>query len=245
MKKPHPVSWLSAHARELPSTMGSVLERAVTEPAHQATVAVSDNTPFGDSVEARLQRADAALERARELEEEAAEKAARAREASEEVDATRAAGDDEVRSAREEADKRVAAVVADAQREADEYVAASASAPRSTPTGTSPTPTTRLAPAWSAPRERPSSGDRGGGGRRGRAAQMADARRLAEDDAAAAREVAEEARQRAERLAEDANARAEEADAARRRRRAPQRGRVRVGQARSHATPNGRLSSPS
>ena len=41
---------------------------------------------------------------------------------------------------------------------------------------------------------------------------MVDARRLADDAAAAAKEAAEEARQRADRLAEDANARAEEAE---------------------------------
>ena len=43
-------------------------------------------------------------------------------------------------------------------------------------------------------------------------AQMVDARRLADDAAAAAKEAAEEARQRADQLAEDANARAEEAE---------------------------------
>ena len=90
MKKRHPVSWLTAHTRELPTTMSRVLEKTLAEPARDATVAVTDATPFGDGVEARLRRADAALERAQELEAEAAEKAAQARAAAEEVDATRA-----------------------------------------------------------------------------------------------------------------------------------------------------------
>ena len=76
MKKRHPVSWLTAHTRELPTTMSRVLEKTLAEPARDATVAVTDATPFGDGVEARLRRADAALERAQELEAEAAEKAA-------------------------------------------------------------------------------------------------------------------------------------------------------------------------
>ena len=126
MKKPHPVSWLSARTRELPTTMTRVLDKAVAQRGHDATVAVTDATPFGDGVEARLRRADAALERAQECEAEAAEKAARARAVAEEVDGTHAGrASEDVRRAREEADKHVEQVVAaEAQREADEYVAA-------------------------------------------------------------------------------------------------------------------------
>ena len=96
----------------------------MTQPVRDAAVAVTDATPLGDGVEARLRRADAALQRAQELEAEAAEKAARARTIAEEVDATAQAGEDDVRRAREDADQHVEQVVAEAQREAEEYVAA-------------------------------------------------------------------------------------------------------------------------
>ena len=87
MSKNKASSWLVEHAAQLPHTVGRVLDRTVAEPARQARTSVADATPFADGVEARLRQADAAIERAKELEAKAAEKAVRAREASDEAQA--------------------------------------------------------------------------------------------------------------------------------------------------------------
>ena len=65
-------TFLAHQATRLPHAVGRVIERAVSAPARQARTTVADATPFADGIEARLSQADAAIERAKELEARAA-----------------------------------------------------------------------------------------------------------------------------------------------------------------------------
>ena len=139
MTRSNPVSWLARHTRrgvtDLPRNIVWAVDTTLKDPAksagrtvqsvgHQAASAVADVSPFGDGADSRLQRVDAALERARQLEAQAREKAEDARERAEAAAKVEADGDKQIDAARDEGEREVADVVAEAQREADEYVAA-------------------------------------------------------------------------------------------------------------------------
>lgn len=213
MKKHHPLSWLAARTQAVPTTLGKVVDRAVAQPARDARVAVSDAAPFGDGLEARLRRADAALERAQALEAEAAGKAVTAREAADEVDAVRTAGVDDVRRARQEADQRAEQVTAEARREADDYVAAKQQRARENAdrdvAEVQQEADSRVESAEvRAERARTEAEQAVAQARE----QMTEARRVAEEAAAAARAAADEARGRAEELSREADERVAEAE---------------------------------
>lgn len=213
MTKQDRVAKIAARTLKVPTVVGRLLDRAVTQPARQAKVVVSDATPFGDGIEARLQQADAALGRAQELEADAADKAVRAREASEEVDTIRDAGVDEVRRARDEADQHAEQVVAEAQREADDYVAAKRRRAEDN-ADRDVADVQEKAEARTAQAERRAELARAEAEEAIAEArnQMAQARRMAEEAAHAAREAAEEARGRADRLAQEAAERVTDAE---------------------------------
>ena len=139
MTKSNPVSWLARHARrgvtELPRNIAWVADATVNDPAksagrtlqsvgHQAASAVADVNPFADGADSRLQRVDAALERAHKLEAQAREEAEEAKKLAEAAAKVEADGKKQIDAARDEGEREVADVVAEAQREADEYVAA-------------------------------------------------------------------------------------------------------------------------
>ena len=212
MSKHHPISWLTEHA-PVPSTVSRVLERTVAEPSRAARAAVADAAPFADGIETRLRQADAALERAQELEAVAADKAVRAREASEEVDVVRHTGAEDIKRARQEADQHAQQIVKDAQREADEYVEAKRQRAQEN-ADRDVTEVQEEAEARTAKAE-----DRAGKARdeaeeaiAQARTQMTEARRLAEEAARSAREAAEEARERADQLAQEAEDRVDEAE---------------------------------
>ena len=212
MSKHHPISWLAEHAA-LPVNVTRVIDRRVAEPARAARAAVADATPFGDGIETRLRQADAALERAQELEEVAADKAVRAREASEEVDVVRQAGAEDVERARREADHHAEQVVKEAQREADEYVAAKRQrAEENADRDVNEVRDQAEGRAAKAEDRAAQERDRAEEAIAQARTQMTEARRLAEDAAQSAREAAEEARGRADRLAQEADDRVEQAE---------------------------------
>jgi small GTP-binding protein len=91
---------------------------------HQTASAVAEINPFADGADSRLQRVDAALERAQELEAQAREEAENAKERAEAAAKVQADGDKQIDAARDEGERKVADVVAEAEREADEYVGA-------------------------------------------------------------------------------------------------------------------------
>ena len=90
MTTSNPVSWLARHARrgvtDLPRNIVWAVDTTMKNPAtsagrtlqsvgHQAASAVADVSPFADGADSRLNRVDAALERAHELEAKAREEA--------------------------------------------------------------------------------------------------------------------------------------------------------------------------
>lgn len=208
-----PLAWLAEHTTILPTAVGRALDVSVAQPARHAVSAVADAVPFADGIEARLRQADSALERAQELEAEAAEKVTRAREASEEVDVVRETGVHDVDKARAEADQRAKQVVAAAQREADEYVAAKRqraqeNADRDVAEVQEKADDRTAKAEGRADQSRAEAEDAVAKAR----AQMAEARRLAEEAAQAAREAAEEARERADQLSQEAEERVTDAE---------------------------------
>ena len=139
MTRSNLVSRLARHARrgvtDLPRNIVWAVDTTMKNPAtsagrtlqsvgHQAASAVADVSPFADGADSRLNRVDAALERAHELEAKAREEAEDARERAKAAANVEADGDKQIDAARDEGEREVADVVAEAQREADEYVAA-------------------------------------------------------------------------------------------------------------------------
>ena len=213
MTKNRPLSWLAEHTTILPTAVTRALDMSVAEPARHVATAIADAAPFADGVEARLRQADVALERAQELEAEAAQKVTRAREASEEVDVVRDTGATDVKRARDEAEQRAKQVVEAAQREADEYVAAKRQRAQENVERD-------VAEVQEKADERTAKAERRADQSRAEAeeavakarSQMAEARRVAEEAAQSAREAAEEARERADHLAQQAEERVTEAE---------------------------------
>ena len=136
MTRSNPVSWLAHHARrgvtDIPGNIVWAADTVLKKPAksagrtlqsvgHQAASAVAEVNPFADGADGRV---DAALERVQELEAQAREKAEDAKERAEAAAKVQAGGDKQIDAARDEGERKVADVVAEAQREADEYVAA-------------------------------------------------------------------------------------------------------------------------
>jgi hypothetical protein len=139
MTTSNPVSWLARHARrgvtDLPRNIVWAVDTVLKNPAtsagrtlqsvgHQATSVIADVNPFADGADSRLQRVDAALERAHELGAQAREEAEDAKERVGAAAKVEADGNKQIDAARDEGEHEVADVVAEAQREADEYVAA-------------------------------------------------------------------------------------------------------------------------
>ena len=94
MTTSNPVSWLARHARrgvtDLPRNIVWAVDTVLKNPAtsagrtlqsvgQQATSAIADVSPFADGTDSRLQRVDAALERAHKLGAQAREEAEEAK----------------------------------------------------------------------------------------------------------------------------------------------------------------------
>lgn len=138
MRRSNPLSWTVRHLRrgvmELPRNIVWAVDTTLKKPAtsagrtlqsvgYQAASAVADVSPFADGADSRLQRVDAALQRAHELEAQAREEAEDAKERADAAAKVETDGDKQIDAARDEGERDVAEVVAEAQREADEYVA--------------------------------------------------------------------------------------------------------------------------
>ena len=227
MTRSNPVSWLARHARQgvtdIPQNIVWVVDNTLKNPAksagrtlqsagHQAASAVADVNPFADGADSRLQRVDAALERAHELEAQAREKAEHAKERAEDVGKVEADGDKQIDAARDEGEREVADVVADAQREADEYVAAKRARAKEIAAkhvgAVEADIAEQVKRAKDEARKAHTNADQAIERARD---QMKQARELAEAAAEAARRDADEARARAERLTDQADAQAADA----------------------------------
>ena len=121
MTRSNPVSWFARHARrgvtDLPRNIVWAVDTTFKNPAksagrtvqsvgHQAASAVADANPFADGADSRLQRVDAALEHAHELEAQAREEAEHAKERAEDVGKVEADGDKQIDAARDEGERR-------------------------------------------------------------------------------------------------------------------------------------------
>ena len=115
MTRSNPVSWLARHARrgvtDLPRNIVWAVDTTLKNPAtsagrtvqsvgHQAASAVADINPFADGADSRLQRVDAALERAQELEAQAREEAENAKERAEAAAKVQADSDEQISTQR-------------------------------------------------------------------------------------------------------------------------------------------------
>jgi chromosome segregation ATPase len=224
MTRSNPVSWLARHARrgitELPRNIAWVADSTLKDPAtsagrtiqsvgHQAASAVADANPFADGADSRLQRVDAALERAHQLEAQARKEAQHAKERAEDLGKVEADGDKQIDAARDEGEREVADVVAEAQREADEYVAAKRARAEEIAAKHVAAVEADIAEqvkrAKNEARKAHTKADQAIERARD---QMKQAREQAEAAAEAARQVADEARARAERLSDQADAQA-------------------------------------
>jgi hypothetical protein len=225
MTRSNPVSWLARHARrgiaDIPRNIVGAVDTTLGNPAtsagrtlqsvgHQAASAVADVSPFADGADSRLQRVDAALERAQELEAQAREKAEDAKERAEAAAKVEADGDKQIDAARDEGEREVADVVAEAQREAEEYVAAKRA--RAEEIAAKHVAAVEADVAKQVKRAKDEATKAHTTAEQAiERDQMQQARELAEAAADAARRDADEARARAERLSDRADAQAAEA----------------------------------
>jgi hypothetical protein len=216
MTTSNPVSWLARHARrgvtDLPRNIVWAVDTVLKNPAtsagrtlqsvgHQATSVIADVNPFADGADSRLQRVDAALERAHEL-------GAHAREEAEDAK-VEADGNKQIDAARDEGEREVADVVAEAQREADEYVAAKRARAEEIAANHVAAVEADVAEQVKRAKDEARKAHAKAEQAIERARdQMKQARELAEAAAEAARQAADEASARAERLSGEADAEA-------------------------------------
>jgi len=224
MTRSNPVSWLARHARrgvtDLPRNIVWAVDTVLKDPAtsagrtlqsvgHQAASAIADVSPFADGADSRLQRVDAALARAHELEAQAREEAEDAKERAEAAAKVEADGDKQIDAARDDGEREVADVVAEAQREADEYMAAKRARAEEIAANHVAAVEADVAEQVKRARDEAMKAHTKAEQAIERARdQMKQARELAEAAAEAARQAADEARARAERLSDQADAQA-------------------------------------
>ncbi|MDW5594136.1 hypothetical protein VSS74_07310 [Conexibacter stalactiti] len=235
MNTPHPVHWLSEQTRtglrDLPNNAAWLLSRALQpaetagnaakgaaadtrDTARKVKASVVDAAPVGgDSIETRMQRAQAAAERAHEAEERAIEAAREAKERSEHArevaDHGRARVAEVKRATKQSADERIA----EARRQADEAVQRESAAARAE--------ADEQVKRVQAEAEQEAQSARQEAEERQEEAKellaeanyrLREARHLADEATQVARAVAEEARRQADRLVDDAEQQARQAD---------------------------------
>src|SRR3954453_14223103 len=134
--------WTRTGLREMPSNAGWLLSRAIKPAAetladagHSTTPGARDGgrgsrparsdaaDPGGESLDTRMQRAQAAAEHAREVEQEAVEAAEAARDRAERARDISERGRERLTAVRRECEQHVKQRIAEAQRAADEIVA--------------------------------------------------------------------------------------------------------------------------
>jgi colicin import membrane protein len=122
----HPMRWLADQARtgvhELPANAAWLVSRAMPSGGSELTASMIDAAPGGGSVEARMERARAAAERAQEAKEDALEAARWSEESSGRVGQVTQTTRAWLAEVRRQADRRVEERVAEARRRADEQV---------------------------------------------------------------------------------------------------------------------------
>lgn len=216
-----PARWLAQRVatgvKDLPGNTAWVISKALPRPVEKAagqakdstrrmSAAVKDAVPAGsDSVETRLKRAREATDRAQHAEEEALAHAATAKSLADEARSAAEDARQQLRAVKSETAQDVKHQIAEAQRKADEEVAAAEAEARERADGKVAKVTEDVNERVVQARERAEAAQEEARTRITDAtAQMAQARRLADEAAEAARAAAAEAQQRADALSAEA-----------------------------------------